>query len=66
MVLSLLKKKKEIEKKEKERLIVVYKKTMQNAQLIIRIGLQLQVVLPGILIINYYIISSSKKGDITF
>lgn len=66
MVLSLLKKKKEIEKKEKERQIVVYKKTMQNAQLIIRIGLQLQIVLPGILIINYYIISSSKKGDITF
>lgn len=61
MVLSLLKKKKEIEKKEKERQIVVYKETMQNAQLIIRIGLQLQVVLPGILIINYYIISSSKK-----
>lgn len=61
MVLSLLKKKKEIEKKEKERQIVVYKKTMQNAQLIIRIGLQLQVVLPGILIINYYIISRQKK-----
>lgn len=61
MVLSLLKKKKEIEKKEKERQIVVYKETMQNAQLIIRIGLQLQVVLPGILIINYYIISRQKK-----